>query len=102
MDRSSTPPLDGAAAMRTTERAALDVLLPAAAGECREFAAAAEAAVSTRMDHSSRIIVREVAVQWPGTKRRWLHAPERMRAPPKQASRKAEIHIDHHLKRCRA
>ena len=43
MDRSSTSPLDGAAAMRTAERATLDVLLPAAAGECREFASAAEA-----------------------------------------------------------
>src|SRR5581483_1626452 len=43
MDRSTTSAPDGAAAMRTTERAALDFLLPAAAGEPREPASAAKA-----------------------------------------------------------
>src|ERR1051326_7925691 len=43
MDRPTTSPPDGAAAMRPARRAALELLLPAAAGERREFAPAASA-----------------------------------------------------------
>src|ERR1051325_4935400 len=42
MDRSKTSS-DGAAAMSVARRAALQLLLPAAAGECGELASAAEA-----------------------------------------------------------